>query len=492
MPRLVMRGIARRFGATAALAGVDLAVAPGEVHALLGQNGAGKSTLMKVLAGAVEPDAGTIELDGEPYRPANPADGRRRGIGMIYQELSLAPHLSVTDNIFLGAERSRRGVLDRKGMRVAAVAALAALGHGDLDPDRVVGQLSPAAQQVVEIARALAIGCRVLVLDEPTSSLGRQDAERLFATVRRLAEQGHAVILITHFIEEALAIADRYSVLRDGRVVAAGAMTDATAASIVRAMMGGAEVEVYPRSLRVRGEAVLDLAELAGVARPATATLTLHRGEVLGIFGLVGSGRTELVRAVMGLDPVRRGTVRVLGRSGPASPAERWAAGVGMVSEDRKGEGLATGMSIADNLTLTKLDRWLSDRSQAAEARPWIDRLDIRAADPLAPVSELSGGNQQKVALGRLLRHDVDVLLLDEPTRGIDVGSKAAIYRLIDDLVARADRSRAVLLIGSYLPELLGVADRIAVMSRGVLGPFRPVASVSEHELLLEAAGVAV
>ncbi|MEZ4455238.1 MAG: sugar ABC transporter ATP-binding protein [Gemmatimonadales bacterium] len=452
VPRLVMRGIARRFGATAALAGVDLTVAAGEVHALLGQNGAGKSTLMKVLAGAVDPDAGTIELDGAPYRPADPADGRRRGIGMIYQELSLAPHLTVTENIFLGAERSRRGLLDRQGMRAAAVDTLASLGHGDLDPDRPVGQLPPASRQLVEIARALAIGCRVLVLDEPTSSLGRPDAERLFGTVRRLAEQGHSVILITHFIEEALAVADRYSVLRDGRVVAAGDIGDATAASIVRAMTGGAEIEAHPRSNRAPGGGA-DLAELAGITRPSAASLTLHRGEVLGIFGpLAGPHRAGAGDHGPRPDPARHraGTRLVRFR---ASLGDRWAAGVGMVSEDRKGEGLATGMSIADNLTLTKLDRWLSDRSQAAaEARPWIDRLGIRAADPLGPVSDLSAGNQQKVALGRLLRHDVDVLLLDEPTRGIDVGSKAEIYRLIDDLVARAERPRAVLLIGSYLP----------------------------------------
>ncbi len=492
-PRLSMRGIVKRFGATTALAGVDLCVGGGEIHAVLGQNGAGKSTLMKILSGALTADAGSIELDGAPFTPRDPKEGRRAGIAMIYQELSLAPDLSVADNVFLGVEPTRHGWLGRRTMRSRTAGAMATLGHPGIDPDIPVRRLPIAARQLVEIARSLVSGASVLVLDEPTSSLGRPDAERLFETMRRLASDGLAIVYITHFLEEALAIADRYSVLRDGRVVAEGPTAGVLPSAIVTSMVGQPEALAYPRTQRRPGEAVLELDDLAGAAKPTRACLTLHRGEVLGIFGLVGSGRTELVRAIFGLDPVVSGRVSVLGVSGPAAPPERWQAGVGMVSEDRQGEGLAVAMSVVDNLTITRLGRsplsWVSPARQREAVAPWIERLGIKVADPFRPVAALSGGNQQKVALGRLLLHDVDVLLLDEPTRGIDVGSKSEIYRMIDELVTLQARPKAVLLIGSYLPELLGISDRIAVMCRGGLGPAVLVSETDEHSLLLAASG---
>ena len=485
-----MRAISRRFGATVALAAVDLTVAAGQIHALLGQNGAGKSTLMKILSGALRSDEGSIELDGAPYRPRDPLEGRRAGIAMIYQELSLAPHLSVAENIFLGREPRRSGLLDRRAMRAGALAALTELGAGGIDPDAIVGTLSIAGRQLVEVARALAAGCRVLVLDEPTSSLPKPETERLFATMRRLAAQGMAIVYITHFLEDALGVADRYSVLRDGRLVAAGGTAGVSAQDLVTAMIGQPGSEAYPRRPRTRGEPVLVVHDLAGAAKPTRASLTLHRGEVLGIFGLVGSGRTELLRAIFGLDPVGRGSVRAMGIAGSTAPHERWASGVGLVSEDRKGEGLALNLSVADNLMMTRLGgSWVTDSRQRTAATPLIDRLGIRAESPFVPAARLSGGNQQKVALGRLLHHDVDVLLLDEPTRGIDVASKREIYRLIDDLVTRSKPPKAVLMVGSYLPELLGVCDRIAVMHRGVLGEFVAVGDTDEHRLLLAASG---
>ncbi len=483
-----MRGIGKRFGATEALAAVDLSVASGEIHALLGQNGAGKSTLMKILSGALVPDAGSIELDGQPYRPRNPLEGRRAGVAMIYQELSLVPHLSVAENVFLGVEPTRRGLLDRVLMRQRTREVLAELGSPDVDPDARVDALPIAGRQIVEIARALAAGCRVLVLDEPTSSLPRPDADRLFATMRRLAGQGQAIVYITHFLEEALAAGDRYSVLRDGRLVESGATAGVPPERIVTAMVGRAGSEAYPRSPRQAGEALLAIDNLAGLTRPNDASLTVHRGEVVGIFGLVGSGRTELIRAIFGLDPVLRGDVRVMGL-GEAAPTARWRSGAGMVSEDRKGEGLAVGLSVADNLMLTAFGPWVTAAGQRAASGPVIGELGIRLADPLQPVGQLSGGNQQKVAFGRLLHHDVDLLLLDEPTRGIDVASKAAIYRTIDRLVTRADRPCGVLIVGSYLPELLGICDRIAVMRRGTLAPPVGAAETSEHALLLAASG---
>jgi len=475
-PRLEMRSIRKRFGATVALDGVDLAVAAGECHALVGQNGAGKSTLMKILSGAHAADEGGMTLDGDPYRPRDPLDARRRGVAMIYQELSLAPHLSVEENIVLGLEPSRFGWLDRRAMRRTAVEALERLRHPEIRPDAPAGSLTVAQQQLVEIGRALAVGCRVLVLDEPTSSITQRDAARLFELLERLRGQGHAIVYISHFIEEVKRVAQRFTVLRDGRSVGGGDLAPATPAQIVDLMVGQKIDRLYPRSPRTPGAEVLSAGGLA-----------LHRGEVLGLAGLVGAGRTEFLREIFGLDPVRSGKVTIGVYAGPASPARRWSQGVGFVSEDRKGEGLAPGMSVADNLMLSKLDGLLLPSRQASAARRWIEELAVRCESPGQRILELSGGNQQKVAIARLLHHDVDVLLLDEPTRGIDVGSKAQIYQLIDDLVSK--RGKAALLVSSYVPELLGTCDRIAVMCRGRLGPARPADRLDEHALMLEATG---
>jgi ribose transport system ATP-binding protein len=482
-----MESIHKRFGATIALDGVSLEVTGGEVLALVGENGAGKSTLMKVLSGAHAPDAGKMWLDGNPYRPRNPLDARRLGVAMIYQELALARHLSVMENILLGMEPGRGPFLNWKQIRRQAEQALVQLGRADIPVDAPVGGLSPAEQQLVEIGRAIAIGCRVLVLDEPTSSLSARDIERLFELVRRLKSQGHAIVYISHFLEEVKTISDRFVVLRDGRSVGEGMTKDSTHDQIISLMVGRNVSELYPRSPRKPGEPVLELRDLAGRGdKPRAASLTVHRGEVLGIAGLIGAGRTELLRAVFGLDAVRRGEIRLGLFQGPASPARRWAQGAGMVSEDRKNEGLALPLSIADNITLSNLGFLVSPRLQDRGSQTWIDRLGIRCRTPRQPVQALSGGNQQKVALARLLHHDTDVLLLDEPTRGIDVGAKATIYRMIDEL---ACKGRAVLMVSSYLPELLGVCDRVAVMCKGVLGAARSVENWDEHQIMMEATG---
>jgi ribose transport system ATP-binding protein len=487
--RLEMRGVKKRFGATQALGGVDLTVAPGEVHGLLGQNGAGKSTLMKVLSGAIAPDEGEMRLDGQPYRPSDPLEARRAGVAMIYQELSLAPHLTVAENILLGVEPvTRRGTLDRKEMRARAARALEELHHPEVRPEAIVGRLSIAAQQIVEIGRAVATSARVLVLDEPTSSLTQADAEALFALIARLKAQGQSIVYITHFIEEAKRVADRYTVLRDGQTVGGGQTAGAEVREIVDLMVGRRLEQLFPRSPRQRGEAVLDVSELAGVEKPTRATFTLHRGEVLGIAGLVGAGRTELLRALVGLDPIKRGQVKLGVVTGPASTPQRWAQGMALVSENRKEEGLALGLSVADNMTLSRLPAVVKPSERRREVERWIERLRVRCQGPDQRTGDLSGGNQQKVAIARLLYHGVDVLLMDEPTRGIDVGSKAQIYELIDDLVARETPPKAVIMVSSYLPELLGVCDRIAVMCRGRLGPVRAVGAVSEQDLVREAA----
>jgi ribose transport system ATP-binding protein len=492
--RLEMWGVHKRFGATQALDGVDLVIQAGEVHALLGQNGAGKSTLMKVLSGAVRPDAGEMRIDDAPYAPVEPLDARRAGVAMIYQELSLAPHLTVEENILLGAEPARLGVggrlgvVDRRAIRQRALRALEELHHPHIRPEAVVGRLPIATQQIVEIARAIAVGCRVLVLDEPTSSLAQADAESLFALVARLRQQGHAVVYITHFIEEAKRVADRFTVLRDGQTVGGGEMAATTVPAIVDLMVGRRLEQLYPRSTRQPGEPLLEVTNLAGVAKPERASFTLHRGEVLGIAGLMGAGRTELLRALAGLDPVVSGAVKLGVHSGPATPGQRWSQGMALVSENRKEEGLALDLSVADNLTLSRMPAVVRPSQRRPLVARWIAQLDVRCQGPEQPIGELSGGNQQKVALARLLHHGVDVLLLDEPTRGIDVASKAQIYDLIDALVSNEHPRKAVIVVSSYLPELLGICDRIAVMHRGRLGPARPVAEWDEQALVREAA----
>ena len=493
-PRLRISDVTKRFGPTVALDGVRLNVAAGEVHALVGENGAGKSTLMKILSGALVPDGGDIQLDWLPYRPADPLDARRHGVAMVYQELSLAPHLSVAENILLGAEPTRLGVVRRGERDARARRALEQLDRTDIPLDARAGDLPIAVQQVVEIARSLAQSdTRVLILDEPTSSLSEHDVRRLFAAIRRLRDRGLSVIYISHVLEEVHAIADRFTVLRDGATVGTGVVGDTPSSDIVRMMAGRQLDQLFPRSPHTPGEVILEFADVAGMVKPDAASLAVRRGEVVGIGGLVGAGRTELLRTIFGLDPVRRGSVRVAAWSGWATPRRRLSQGVGLASEDRKAEGLALAMSVADNITLSKLAGLgpgplvVPARQRAAAAR-WSERLRVRCHDTAQAVRELSGGNQQKVALARLLHHDVDVYLLDEPTRGIDVGSKAEIYGLIDQL---AIAGKAVLLVSSYLPELLGICDRISVMHRGRLGPARPASELTEHAVLMEATGQA-
>jgi len=496
--RLQMLGMCKRFGATVALEDVGIEVAGGQVLALVGENGAGKSTLMKVLSGAVKADAGQMWLNGVAYRPSNPLEARRAGVAMIYQELSLTPHLSVQENIMLGMEPTTLGVVRWKEVRRRAIESLKEFDNPELTPDARVSKLSVGSQQLVEIARALAIGCRVLVLDEPTSSLTQQDVERLFELIGRLKRQGKAVVYISHFIEEVKRVADRVTVLRDGKVVGSSDVAAITTNEIIALMVGRQVEELYPRSARQAGEVVLEIEDLAGLEKPESASLQLRRGEVLGIAGLVGAGRTELLRSLFGLEPVRRGQIRLGVYTGPASPVRRWMQGAGILSEDRKEEGLALSLSVADNVTLSRLKgfgpfRLVLPGRQDRAAQRWIERLDIHCRGPRQPVSSLSGGNQQRVALARLLQHDVDVLLLDEPTRGIDVAAKALIYKLIDALAtgspAEGRAPKAVLIVSSYLPELMGVCDRVAVMCRGRLGLTHRIDEVDEHKLMLEATG---
>ena len=491
-PALVVDSVSKAFGATHALRGVSLAVAAGEIHALIGENGAGKSTLMRILSGAQSADSGVMELDGRPYRPANPHDARRLGVAMIYQELNLALHLTAGENIVLGAESARAGWIDRSGCRKRAREALAQLGHEGLDLDRPAGSFGIAEQQVIEIARALLARPRVLILDEPTSSLTQADAARLFNVLGRLRSQGVAIIHISHFLEECRLVADRFTVLKDGETAGTGVMAETSLDRIVNLMTGREVKDLYARTPCPPGGISLEVEGLRRGPRLRRASLRVRAGEILGLAGLIGAGRTDVVRAIFGLDRLESGAVRVAGAPArDATPRDRWAQGVGFVSEDRKEEGLMLSRPIVDNLTATKFAAfgrggWIDRTAQRAAARRWISDLAIRCRDVEQPVGELSGGNQQKVAIARLLEHPARILLLDEPTRGIDVGSKAQIYRLIGRLAAEG---RAVIVVSSYLPELLGLCDTIGVMCRGQLVAVRPRPQWTEAEIMRVATG---
>lgn len=495
-PRLEMRGIRKVFGPTIALGQVDLQVLPGEVHALVGENGAGKSTLMKILSGAYTPDAGEMFFEGASYLPRHPLDARARGVGMIYQELSIAGHLTVEENIVLGMEPTMGPWIDRKTMRKRAQEALAFFEHPDLQPQMRAGDLSVSAQQLIEIGRSLAMGCKLLVFDEPTSSLAQKDIERLFILIEKLRDQGISIIYISHFLEEIKRLASRLTILRDGTAIATKEVATTSPDEIVALMVGRDVKDLYPRSQRSPSEVILEVSHLAGQHKPHDASLTLHRGEVVGIAGLVGSGRTEFLRVLFGLDPIKSGSVKLKGQPArtDTTPAQRWREGMGMLSENRKEEGLALGLSIADNITLTSLQTFgkmgmVSPQRMESASQHWVNTLGIKCFNAAQKIGALSGGNQQKAALARLLQHEVDILLLDEPTRGIDIAAKARLYEAINEIVTDPRRPRAVIVISSYLPELFGICDRIAVMSRGKLTRAVPVAQITAEDVMRVATG---
>ena len=494
MPVLELRDIRKAFAKTVALAGLNLSLERGEVHALIGENGAGKSTLMNIISGAFPADGGVIELDGRQYSPTSPADARAHRVALIHQELSILPHLSVAENIMIGVERSRWGWLDRRSIVRLASSVLRNFDHPGIRPDMPAGELPTAAQQVVEICRALAADARIILMDEPTSSLQRDDVRRLFELIRRLKHDGISIIYISHFLEEIREIADRYTVIRDGKDISTGSISNVTDDLLISQMVGRPVDNLYPKRKRLRatGDTILTVRDLSAPPRLLHADLELRRGEILGIAGLVGAGRTDLVRAVFGLKRAETGTITIGERSTSARggvPAHKLAEGFGYLSEDRKSEGLALPLSLADNITLTRLGScsrfgWLNIPKQYEQAEKLIDYTGVRARSIAQPVSTLSGGNQQKVLLARLVHQEADVLLLDEPTRGIDIGSKTKIYETITEL---ARKGKAILMISSYLPELFGMCDRLAVMTRGRLSPARPISEWTP-ELVLQAA----
>lgn len=471
MPAVELREVSKSFDGTQALRCASFSAVAGEVTALVGENGAGKSTLLRILSGVLYPDRGEILVEGEPVHFRSPRDARKAGIAIIHQELSTVADLEVAENIYLDRLPVRGPLLDWGRLHVDCRALLQRL-QISLDPQVKVGSLPMARRQLVEIARAIAQEARIIAMDEPTASLAEEEVANLFRLVRQLQGQGVAVIFVSHRLEEVFEIADRITVLRDGQIVGSMVRSDTTPEQVVELMVGRAVEREFPERGKPVGEVVLEVQDLHTNGMLRGITLTVRAGEIVGLAGLVGAGRTELARAIFGVDPIDRGTVLIEGR--PArlrSPGDAIRRGVGFLTEDRQRSGLVLDFPLYANHTLPSLRRFvrwgrLVRKLEIEAFLPWARRLGIRASSPHQPARSLSGGNQQKVVLAKWLERDPRLLILDEPTRGVDVGAKAEIYQVMDQLAARG---AAILMISSDLPEVLGMSDRVVVMRNGAV-----------------------
>ncbi|MFB7497299.1 sugar ABC transporter ATP-binding protein [Streptomyces sp. NPDC056161] len=490
-PLLSMSGITKSFPGVRALDGVDLDVQAGEVHCLLGQNGAGKSTLIKVLAGAHQPDSGTITWRGEDVTLRSPSAAMRLGIATIYQELDLVEHLSVAENVHLGHEPTAAGFVVRgRAARASTAELLARLGHPEVDPGRLVGELSAAQQQIVSMARALSHDVRLIVMDEPSAALDPDEVDNLFRIVASLTADGVAVVYISHRLEEIRRIGDRVTVLKDGRAVAGGLPAKTTPTRDVVALMTGRNVEyVFPERPAAASDGAPVL-QVRGLSRPgefAPLDLTVRAGEIVGLAGLVGSGRSEVLETIYGARKPGSGQVLVDGKAlRPGSVPAAVRAGLGLAPEERKAQALLMLESVTRNVSVSTLSRfsrggWLDRRAELGAARAATRELSLRPDNPSVPVRTLSGGNQQKAVLARWLLRGCRVLLLDEPTRGVDVGARAELYAVVRRL---ADEGLAVLLVSSEVPEVLGLADRVLVLREGHVVHEAPARELDEHRVL--------
>ncbi|HDR67758.1 MAG TPA: sugar ABC transporter ATP-binding protein, partial [Bacteroidaceae bacterium] len=438
----------------------------------------------------VKPDKGIIYLKGEAFHPSNPLDSRRKGISMIYQELNLAPDLTVLENVMLGREIKSLGFLRLNEMKCKVKEVLGFVGHEEISPDTKVGNISVGARQIVEITRALIEEAGIIIMDEPTSSLSHEDCERLFEIIHKLKQQGVGIIYISHFLEEVQQVADRYTVLRDGKKVKSGPMHQVSLDEIIRMMVGQKFTELFPRVDHHIHDVILTVRGLKSKNMSEAVDLELRRGEILGVAGLIGAGRTEMLRTIFGLDKAEKGVVIAAGKSlSQGCPSERIKQGIGFLSEDRQTEGLALSLSLADNLTMSRYEPYgwygfLNLKKQKKGTLRFLEIMKIKADNPGQPVIRLSGGNQQKVALARLLHQEAEILLLDEPTRGIDVVSKSQIYEWIGRLSAEG---KSIIFVSSYLPELLGVCDNIAVFHRFRLIELRPAKEWDAHSIMTAA-----
>ncbi len=466
---LALTGARKAFGPVIALANGSIELRAGEIHAVVGENGAGKSTLVKILAGLYHPDAGEFLIDGSPVSFRTVADSKAAGISVIYQEPTLFPDLTVAENIFIGRQpRGRLGLIDRAAMRDQARELFARLGV-PIDPDRLAEGLSIADQQIIEIAKAISLDVRILVMDEPTAALSGTEVQRLFAVARGLRDAGAGILFISHRFEEIFELCDRITVMRDGRYVATHTTADTSIAAVVREMVGRDIDTLFPKSQTEVGDVVLDVKGLSREGVFDDVSFTVRAGEIVAFSGLVGAGRTEIARAVFGIDDYDRGTVTLLGTPlKPGDPLASIQAGIGFVPEDRRKQGLVMDLSVARNTALTlrhRLARFglISSARERREASTWATLLQVKGGLD-ASVSTLSGGNQQKVVLAKWLATEPRLLIVDEPTRGIDVGTKAEVHRLLSEL---AGRGIGILMISSELPEVLGMSDRVIVVREG-------------------------
>lgn len=492
-PLLAVEDVSRRFGATLALNKVRFDLRAGEVHALMGENGAGKSTLMKILAGNIQRDAGRILIDGREVEIRSPIEASANGIAIIHQELNTVRDMTVAENLALGREpRTRLGMLDRRRMDEQARQKLARI-HSAIDPRRPLGSLSVGMQQMVEIARAVSENARVLVLDEPTAALSRAEAQELYRIIDQMRSAGVGLIYISHRMEEVWQLADRVTVFRDGGYVGTGTLAEISPPDVVRMMVGRQVADLYHHDKREPGATLLDVEGLAGTGI-GPIDLSVRAGEVVCMAGLIGSGRTEVGRLLFGADPRTAGSVCIEGRpSRPADPFEAIADGIGMVPENRKEQGLFLDHSVEDNIAISSLDRFVAagvvDRTARRNAvLAQMKQLSLRLNALSLPVKALSGGNQQKAALARWLLRDSRVLILDEPTRGVDIGAKREIYEEID---RQARAGKAILVISSDLPEAIGISDRLLVMRQGRIVSELVSEQTSEEEVMLHATGTA-
>ncbi len=488
-PILAATDVSKSFGGVHALKGVHLELFPGEVHALLGENGAGKSTLIKTMTGIHQPDTGTVLLDGNPIQFSGARDAQTHGIAAIYQEPSLFPDLDIAENILVGRQPTRGGRVDWKQMYREASVLLERLGVR-LDPRTKARELSVAQQQMVEIARALSLDARVLIMDEPTSSLTLGEVEELFTIVRQLRTAGTAILFISHRLEELFAIADRVTTLRDGSYVGTRMMDSVTTEELIQMMVGRALDELFPKQAVEPGEVLLSVKGLSAPGYFSDVSFQLRRGEILGMAGLIGAGRTDVARTLFGTLAPSEGTIELNGRAVTIrSPEEAMALGIGYVPEDRKLHGLVLEMPIADNITLPVLPSfarmgWINRSRERQVALEDARKLEVKMSGLQQRAGQLSGGNQQKVVLAKWLGTQPQVLILDEPTRGIDVGTKAAVHRLMSQL---ASQGLAILMISSELPEILGMSDRVLVMREGRLTGEFSRAEATQETLMLAA-----
>ena len=487
-----MSGIEKSFPGVRAIQHGRLDVRRGEVHALLGENGAGKSTLIKILGGAEQPDAGEIRIDGEPVRIRSPLDARRLGIAVVYQEFNLVPALSARENIFLGRERTRAGFNTSAAERVQALELFLRLKVA-IDPETPCRELTVAQQQCVEIAKALSQDARIIVLDEPTAVLTDREVEMLFGIIRELKSRGLAVIYISHRLDEIAAIADRATVMRDGETIATRRVAELSREQIIELMVGRKLDQEFPKREVTPGAERLVVRNLQRGDKVRNVSFNIRAGEVLALTGLVGAGRTETARILFGADQPDAGSIELDGRLLHLNnPRDAIRAGIGLLTEDRKGQGLVLGQSVRENFALPNLPEltrfgFVTQTRERTAFAGYVDALRIKIASPKQPAKNLSGGNQQKVVLAKWLERECEVIIFDEPTRGIDVGAKYEIYLLINRLAAQG---KAILMISSELPEVLGMADRILVLHEGrVTGEISDVAGATQQQLLRLAVG---